>query len=185
MEISEYQSTIDKTAVYPKHLGPAYTTLGMIGELGEFSVAIESRNRENIKKEAGDVYWYITATCNEFGISVEDVFKVRDHKWMMGSSPVAYATEAIMISTEVSEIVKKFCRDKNIDLSVLKLKLSHIFTQVSFALSYFNFSVEETLEANYKKLIKRRETNTLHGSGDNREEVKIDYTNQPFSRYGV
>jgi|WetSurMetagenome_2_1015567.scaffolds.fasta_scaffold74651_3 NTP pyrophosphatase (non-canonical NTP hydrolase) len=173
MEISEYQSIIDKTAVYPKHLGPAYTTLGMIGELGEFATAIAKEDIENIKKEGGDVLWYITATCNEFAISVDRVFQIRDHKWPMEHEGKSYANEAILISTEVSELVKKFCRDKTIDLEYLIIKLNHVFTQVLFALSYYGLSLEETLEANYKKLIKRRETNTLHGSGDNREENGI------------
>lgn len=171
MDIIEYQNIIDKTAVYPKHLGPAYTTLGLIGELGEFSVAVASGDKENIKKEAGDVFWYITATCTEFGISVQEVFVSVPRKWVaMPTEPNDSAIKAILISTEVSEMVKKFCRDKNIDLDLLKIKLNHIYRQVINSTAYWAIGVETILEANYTKLIKRRETNTLHGSGDNREE---------------
>lgn len=173
MEITEYQDIIQKTAIYPKHLGPAYTTLGLIGELGEFAVAIAKNDEPNIKKEAGDVFWYITATCNEFHILVEEAFQLKDHKWPNEYGPDNCADEAIFISTEVSELVKKYCRDGNIDISRLTLGLNIIFTQVLMAANHYGIEFEEILEANYTKLIKRRETDTLHGSGDNREEVLV------------
>ncbi len=123
MEIKEYQTIIEKTAIYPKEIGPLYCTLGLAGETGEVAEKIKKIYRDNPKllallkdknkqyysdvidfqndltKELGDILWYVTALANEFGISLEDIFA-----------------------------------------------------------------------KNYEKLIKRRETNTLHGSGDNREE---------------
>lgn len=128
MTIKEYQTIIEKTAIYPKNIGIAYCALGLTGEAGEVAEKIKKLYRdkqhlinyiqrgeepsdvnkflqmvqliEGIKKELGDVIWYVTALANEFGISLEDI-----------------------------------------------------------------------MESNYNKLIKRKETNTLHGSGDNREEV--------------
>lgn len=170
MEIREYQDIIEKTAIYPKQYGPAYTTLGMIGELGELATAVEKVDIQNIKKELGDCLWYITATCNELGIPLEQVFTSYPKNWVMDLEVKDSAIEAILISTEVSEMVKKYIRDGNIDLSILKLKLTHIFTHLMRTASGFRLTLEEVLEANYTKLIKRRETNTLHGSGDNREE---------------
>ncbi len=110
MEIKEYQTIIQKTAVYPKHLGMLYTVLGLCGEAGEVAEKVKKLYRDKdgepsdefiqqLKKELGDVIWYVTATANEVGLSLEEI-----------------------------------------------------------------------LEANYNKLLKRRETNTLHGSGDDREE---------------
>jgi hypothetical protein len=173
MNIKDYQGIIDKTAVYPKHLGPAYTVLGLIGELGEFANAVTKVDGQNVKKEAGDVFWYITATCNEFGIPLEDVFRAYPKNWAMDFNADEAATEAIIIATEVAEITKKFCRDGNIDLSIMKLKLTHICTHVLRASSHFRHDLDSILETNYTKLIKRRKTNTLHGSGDNREETPL------------
>jgi NTP pyrophosphatase (non-canonical NTP hydrolase) len=114
MNIQEYQTIIQKTAIYPKEVGAMYCALGLNGEAGEVAEKIKKLIRdtnyldskdytdefkENLKKEIGDCIWYCTALANEF-----------------------------------------------------------------------NLSLEEILEANYNKLIKRRETNTLQGSGDNREE---------------
>lgn len=121
MNLKEYQTIIDKTAVYPKEIGLAYCAMGLTGEAGEVADKIKKlyrdqeidavsadqyadiiqANKNSISKELGDVLWYVTAMANELGLSLEEI-----------------------------------------------------------------------MEANYNKLIKRRETNTLHGSGDNREEQK-------------
>ena len=123
MTIEEYQTIIKKTSIYPENIGLAYCAMGLTGEAGEVSDKIKKiyrdkdvfdssglidqekihlevipEEKESIKKELGDVMWYITAMANELGLSLEEI-----------------------------------------------------------------------MEANYNKLIKRRETNTLHGSGDDRE----------------
>ena len=127
MTVKEYQTIIEKTAVFPNDIGLAYCALGLVGEAGEVAEKIKklyrdeslppmlnpdlpegfqnrtisiTKDHENaIKKELGDVLWYLTATANQFSLSLEEI-----------------------------------------------------------------------MEANYNKLIKRRQTNTLHGSGDDREE---------------
>ncbi len=128
MTIKEYQTIIEKTAVYPKEIGLAYCAMGLTGEAGEVSDKIKKLYRDRdllnksfetmattdeyveirngLKKELGDVMWYVTAMANEINLSLESI-----------------------------------------------------------------------MQANYDKLIKRRDTNTLHGSGDNREEV---YENQDY-----
>lgn len=119
MNFKDYQDIIKKTAIYPEEIGLAYCAMGLTGEAGEVADKIKKlyrdeklnslnavgymqvllANKEAIAKELGDVLWYITATANEIGISLEEIAKI-----------------------------------------------------------------------NYEKLVKRRETNTLAGSGDNREE---------------
>lgn len=125
MTVQEYQTIIEKTAIFPKkQVGLAYCGLGLTGEAGEVADKIKKLYRdedfgsyenfkdfefvdkkaareikENLVKELGDVLWYLSATANELGVSLEYI-----------------------------------------------------------------------MQQNYDKLIKRRETNTLHGSGDNRED---------------
>lgn len=105
MNVKEYQTIIEKTAIYPKEIGLAYCAMGLTGEAGEVSDKIKKIYRDNtevdvpaIAKELGDVLWYVTAMANELGVSLEEI-----------------------------------------------------------------------MENNYNKLMLRRETNTLSGSGDNRE----------------
>lgn len=96
-------------------------------------------------------------------------------------------------SGEVAEKIKKLYRD-NQDLipyiqmgqepadvntreryfeirkDVLK-ELGDVIWYVTALANEFGLPLSEILEANYNKLIKRRETGTLQGSGDHREET--------------
>lgn len=84
MDIKEYQGIIKKTAVFPKEIGISYCTMGLCGESGEVAEKVKKlyrdRNGEvtedfkkDIKKELGDVIWYVTALANEFGLTLQEV----------------------------------------------------------------------------------------------------------------
>ena len=49
-------------------------------------------------------------------------------------------------------------------------ELGDVLWYITAMASELGLTLEEIMETNYNKLIKRRETNTLQGSGDNREE---------------
>jgi NTP pyrophosphatase (non-canonical NTP hydrolase) len=85
MEFEEYQKKSRMTAKYP-NAGEnyIYPTLGLSGESGEVAEKIKKVLRdkggqlnevdcEEIKKELGDVLWYLTQLATELGISLEDV----------------------------------------------------------------------------------------------------------------
>lgn len=85
MNFIEYQHYSRKTAIYPK-LGKnfLYPTIGLFGECGEIAEKIKKiiRDKHNkvskadkmeIKKELGDVLWYISALCSELKLSLNDV----------------------------------------------------------------------------------------------------------------
>lgn len=85
MTFFEYQNEAKKTAVYPK-IGNNYTypVLGLVGESGEVAEKIKktirddngiitNKKKEEIKKELGDVLWYLSQLCNELGIDLADV----------------------------------------------------------------------------------------------------------------
>lgn len=85
MELKEYQEKSRKTAVYPnKNNNFIYPTLGLSGEAGEVSEKIkkvirdkegiiDDETRESIKKELGDVLWYVSQIATELGISLDDI----------------------------------------------------------------------------------------------------------------
>lgn len=85
MKFSEYEDEAIKTAHYPTIGEPfVYPTLGLVGEAGEVAEKIKKlfRNddgvltdthREEIKKELGDVLWYLAALSRELGFSLDDV----------------------------------------------------------------------------------------------------------------
>ncbi len=85
MDFNEYQSAARKTAQYPQ-MGHNlyYPTLGLAGEAGEVAEKIKklmrdgdgvltAERREALKKELGDVLWYVAALCSELGLAMDDV----------------------------------------------------------------------------------------------------------------
>lgn len=92
-----YQKLATKTAIYPGHgtaFGFAYVGLKLNGEAGEFAEHVGKAfrddgygqidgqgNRPNglfkdrrtaLIKEVGDVLWYLSAACNELGITLSE-----------------------------------------------------------------------------------------------------------------
>lgn len=85
MTFAEYQILARKTAAYP-NMGNnlSYTVLGLAGETGEVAEHAKKIIRDHggvcpperhtaLLKELGDILWYISNTCDELKISLEDV----------------------------------------------------------------------------------------------------------------
>ncbi len=85
MELNDYQKVAEKTAGYPS-IGASfvYPALGLAGEAGEvvekvkkifrnYNGVITDEYRDLIKKELGDVLWYIAMLSHEFGFTLDDV----------------------------------------------------------------------------------------------------------------
>ena len=85
MNFKEYQEKSRKTALYP-NIGNnfVYPTLGLAGEAGEVAEkikkvirdkngTIDDETKDLIKKELGDVLWYISQLATEIGLSLDDV----------------------------------------------------------------------------------------------------------------
>ena len=85
MEFKDYEEQAVKTAKYP-NVGRnfVYPTLGFVGEAGEVAEKIKKvlrddegvisdEKKEEIKKEMGDVPWYLAALSREFGFTLEDI----------------------------------------------------------------------------------------------------------------
>ena len=85
MDFNEYQKQSRKTALYP-NVGDnfVYPTLGLVGEAGEVADKLKKTIRDDagvitdekkveVKKELGDVLWYIAQVASELDLSLEDV----------------------------------------------------------------------------------------------------------------
>ena len=87
MEMDEYQQLASKTALYTKqdaHYKLMYLGMGIAGETGEVvekvkkiirgaEVLISDEKREDLKKEIGDVLWYVSQLALQLGLSLEDI----------------------------------------------------------------------------------------------------------------
>ena len=85
LDFNLYQKHARKTAIYP-NLGNnfVYPTLGLTGEAGEVAEKIkkvirdkngliDKNTRRELKKELGDVLWYLTNLATEIGLSLEEI----------------------------------------------------------------------------------------------------------------
>jgi len=85
LNFTEYQKACILTAKYPD-IGRnfVYPTLGLAGETGEVAEKIKKIIRDNngvvdgsrrteLKKELGDVMWYIAMLATELDINLEDI----------------------------------------------------------------------------------------------------------------
>jgi len=85
MTFEEYQAKSRVTALYPDQgKNFIYPTLGLTGESGEVAEkikkvlrdkggVIDDEVRGQVKKELGDVLWYLSQLASELGLTLEDV----------------------------------------------------------------------------------------------------------------
>jgi NTP pyrophosphatase (non-canonical NTP hydrolase) len=80
----EYQKESSRTAIYPNRGNNLpYVTLGLVGEAGEIAEKvkkiirdrggeIDDEQKDLLKKELGDVLWYLAQISYELGFTIED-----------------------------------------------------------------------------------------------------------------
>lgn len=85
MELNDYQSAAESTAIYPGQAtddGITYTVLGLIGEAGEIANKWKKYYRDDLdladvlssmREELGDVLWYIANLAAELGYSLNQI----------------------------------------------------------------------------------------------------------------
>lgn len=89
MDFPEYQKKASETGVYDrddKKYSLMYLSMGLAGESGEVieklkkvvrndGGAVSDEKREDLKKELGDVLWYLSELATVLNVSLEDVAK--------------------------------------------------------------------------------------------------------------
>ena len=97
MTFDDYQRLAQETAIYPTLGHPiVYPALGLAGEAGEVAekvkkamrddgMAITPERREMLKKELGDVLWYVSETARQAGLRLGEIathnyFKLKDRQ---------------------------------------------------------------------------------------------------------
>lgn len=85
MNFEEYQEKSRKTAIYPNAGSDLiYPTLGLASESGEVAGkikkiirdkggSVDEETKEMIKKELGDVLWYVSQLATELGLSLDEI----------------------------------------------------------------------------------------------------------------
>lgn len=89
MTLNEYQKKARVTAIYSDPV--IYPTLGLAGETGEVAEKVKkvlrdssgyfsAVKKEEIKKELGDVLWYLANLAEDLGITLDDVAQLNIDK---------------------------------------------------------------------------------------------------------
>ena len=84
MDFQDYQQKARETAIYPREYSVLYPTLGLCGEAGEVAEKIKKVIRDNggeltefdrmnIRKELGDVLWYVAQICSDLDLRLESI----------------------------------------------------------------------------------------------------------------
>lgn len=113
MSVDEYQRAALRTAprngVDRSANGPDFDNLiwalGLTGEAGEVADYLKKvyghghpLDRQKVKKELGDVLWYVAVLANSFGLTLEEVAEANVQKlrerYPAGFSPAASLTRA-------------------------------------------------------------------------------------------
>jgi NTP pyrophosphatase (non-canonical NTP hydrolase) len=80
--LNEFLSTVKEDGILNDNI--FYPVLGLAGEVGETCEKIkkiirdekgifEKEDKENLKKELGDILWYVSAVCTELDLNLNDV----------------------------------------------------------------------------------------------------------------
>jgi NTP pyrophosphatase (non-canonical NTP hydrolase) len=101
MKLNDYQRDTARTAgTRPREEALAMCGLGISGEAGEVSDIIKKHlfhghpfDIEGLKKELGDVLWYVAAIADRVGISLEDVAEANLEK-LRKRYPNGFSVEA-------------------------------------------------------------------------------------------
>jgi len=80
MNLREYQEMAARLAL-PSALNDQYLSLGLVGEAGEvaslFAKAVRDSgnlvNRDSLKKELGDVLWFVAVLSQHYNLDMQDV----------------------------------------------------------------------------------------------------------------
>lgn len=86
MTFDDYQAAAKKTAIYPEQYKVIYPALGLAGESGEVAEKVKKWIRDGkldpdaVKKELGDVLWYVAAVASDLDLSLSDVAQTNVQK---------------------------------------------------------------------------------------------------------
>ncbi len=97
MTLNFYMRQAIENTIYDDSMGAYYSVLGLCGEAGEVADKLKKiyrdkdwknitiEDKEDIKKELGDVLWYIAKMCDDLGFTLNEVaetnlYKIHDRK---------------------------------------------------------------------------------------------------------
>lgn len=159
MDLAAYQKSAMRTSD-SQHDRVKNGALGLIGETGEIVDIIKKylfqsgKNAplpvDDLKKECGDVMWYIAETCTGLGVNMQTVM---DHIHTGGCAPADMEACAITMM-ECALYIYHRMSVANAKLMLMRV-LADLYLHLVMLCNYAYLPVHEVAEANIKKLEKR------------------------------
>jgi hypothetical protein len=193
MNLKEFQNKARSTAIYLRveNSKMIYPALGLVGECGEVAEKIKKmirdddgeitpERREAIKKELGDVMWYIANICCDIDSDMEKIYRniysintPRAHDITTLILPrlvLRMNRYASSVATRLEQWYYMFggSSEENDRFSDTHVYLGLIIGCVEEIAFRFGFTLEEIYTNNIEKLLSRKRRGKLGGSGDDR-----------------
>jgi len=178
--LNKYQTGAVSTAIYPGTI--IYPVLGLCGEVGELIAAVTadlysgqgSDDLDSIKKETGDVLWYIANIAEDMDTRFSEVMGRKNFEECLTTWDVDEALIELPIHAgRVAENIKKAIRDDDGAVSYARGKnilaaLGLLVTWLERLCSRYGITLEACAQLNLDKLRSRAERGVLKGDGDDR-----------------
>ena len=188
-DIETYVDLVNVYDKYAEDVKPTVYFLGLSGEVGELTEAIDDVNELEDKElewqnkviaELGDIFWYWCGLTNNLKVNYKQIWNIVYSETYSRQSfhkrhePKMYTTELLKVigcSGRLIEHLKKSIRDD--DGIITPKRLEKIEQKLAETLEHlFGFCVTmdvnpyKVLQKNYDKLYARNEAGTLQGEGD-------------------
>lgn len=176
MTYKEYEEKAITTRVYDPKVAIPYVALGLCGEIGELHEKINATTKvEEVRKELGDVLWYLAALRVELNLTVDENWPTVEEGELESVDCFVFPVE----SGKIAEQVKKYLRDdwKDGEENIFPEKRKEVIQEawkklmkaaVAFACDDFfdKVGIEVIAAENNEKLATRKKNNCIHGDGD-------------------
>ena len=186
MNLLEYQKQAITTKIYDHSVAIPYIVLGICGEASELHEKIvEIFNKPEcvpdltlMKKEIGDVMWYLAGWAEENGLNLDDLALLRAMAHLYIVDKNVMLNNLFLFSGQIAEYTKKALRDNFEDVAKgvfpaskmvqTNIAVSQLIYTVQSVAYYFKLDFNQILQDNLDKLNSRKERGVLGGSGDTR-----------------
>lgn len=118
---------------------------GVTTELGEMQEGIDNNDRDNIREENGDAFWYVANACNIYGFNFIDLYEKRDLNHY----------KIFKLHDYMDLHKREFVYGKEIDLEKLEEQLIRLIRLLSDTAREQGFTIEDSLQRNINKLLIR------------------------------
>lgn len=190
MNLAKFQKQARTTAIYP-NIGNnmLYPILGLLGECGEVCEKVKKLDRDDngimtderrtaIAKELGDVIWYVANLCSEIGAELNMIYSMRGFRatnHTRGFNLQRITLHLFFCATAVAREIESWYYNYN-SAPCQYPHYANTTTHLSSVLQCIaeiahhtcNMSLEEICIINLKKLLSRKNRDTLTGEGDER-----------------